>query len=111
MEVKSIRGGLADLFSRRLVDGKKVGELWELFEVRSKSELLDELSDVSWGIGRIIGGMTGKPYIRMIGDKRHYQKVTNRMDDYGCIRSRRFLIDGKCPKNKKEGKNDQNNIY
>jgi len=52
MEVKSIRGGLADLFSRRLVDGKKVGELWELFEVRSKSELLDELSDISWGIGR-----------------------------------------------------------
>ncbi len=102
MEVKSIRGGLADLFSRRLVDGKKVGELWELFEVRSKSELLDELSDISWGIGRVIGGITGKPYIRIIGDKRHYQKVANRMDDYGCIRSRRFLIDGKCPTNKEE---------
>ena len=102
MNKKSVRGGLADLFSRQLVDGKKVGELWELFEVRSKSELLDELSDISWGIGRIIGGITGKPYIRMIGDKRHYQKVANRMDDYGCIRSRRFLIDGKCPTNKEE---------
>lgn len=97
MNKKSVRDGLADLFSRRLVDGKKVGELWELAECRTFADFRDEASDISWGVGRIIGGLVGKPYIRMIGDKSHYNKVANRMNDYGCIRSRRFLIDGKCP--------------
>lgn len=103
MDKKSVRGGLADLFSRRIVDGKKVGELWELFECRTFADFRDEASDISWGIGRIIGGLAGKPYVRMPGDKSHYAKVADRMNDYGCIRSRRFLVDGQCPNSNNKG--------
>lgn len=97
MGTKNARDGLADIFSRELINGKPKGELWELMEVKSVAEFKDELSDISWGIGRIIGGFLNKPYIRIPGDRIHYRKVVNRIEDYGCIRSRRFLVDGQCP--------------
>ena len=43
MAVRSWRDGLADLFSRELVDGKRRGEIYELFEVKSFEEFKDEL--------------------------------------------------------------------
>jgi len=79
------------------VDGKLRGEIWELFEARSMAEVRDELSDLAWGLGRIIGGFVNKPYVRIPGDGIHYRKVVDRIEDYGCMRSRRFLIEGKCP--------------
>ena len=97
MDVRSWREGLADIFSRELVDGKPRGELWELFEVKSFAEFKDELSDIAWGFGRILGGFRGKAYVRVPGDGIHYEKVVNRIEDYGCMRSKRFLIDGHCP--------------
>jgi len=95
--VRSAKDGVADLFSRQLVDGKLRGEIWELFEARSMAEVRDELSDLAWGLGRIIGGFVNKPYVRIPGDGIHYRKVVDRIEDYGCMRSRRFLIEGKCP--------------
>jgi len=97
MDVRSPKEGFKDIFSKELVDGKPRGELWELMEVKSWEEFKDELSDISWGIGRIIGGFRGKAYVRVPGDRIHYEKVVNRIEDYGCIRSKRFLIDGHCP--------------
>ena len=100
MEVRSPKEGFADIFSRELVKGKPKGELWELFEVRSFAEFKDELSDIAWGIGRIIGGFRGKAYVRVLGDTIHYEKVVARVNEYGCMRSKRFLINGECPNKK-----------
>lgn len=97
MQVRPWRDGFADLFSRELVDGKRRGEIYELFEVKSFEEFKDELSDIAWGIGRIIGGFRKKAYVRIPGDGIHYRKVVERINDYGCMRSKRFLVDGHCP--------------
>lgn len=101
LQVRSFKEALADLFSTELVDGKKRGEFFELFEVRTFEEFRDELSDISWGIGRLIAGLFGKVYVRIPGDGIHYKKVINRVEEYGCMRSKRFLIDGKCPSERK----------
>ncbi len=59
---------------------------------------LDEGSDVIYCINRLLGSMVGLPIIKLVpGNKLHMQKIENRMKEYGCIRSRRHLIDGKCP--------------
>ena len=100
MQVRPWKEGLADIFSRELVKGKPKGELWELFEVKSVAEFKDELSDISWGIGRIIGGFVKKAYVRVPGDGIHFRKVADRVEAYGCMRSKRFLIDGECPNKK-----------
>ena len=97
MEVRSWKDGFADIFSRDLVDGKRRGEIYELFEVKSFEEFQDELSDIAWGIGRILGGLRKKAYVRVIGDRIHYTKVVSRINEYGCMRSKRFLVEGKCP--------------
>lgn len=97
MDVRSLKDGVADLVSRQLVDGKLRGEIWELFEARSMAEVKDELSDLAWGVGRIVGGLVNKHYVRIPGDGAHYRKVVGRIEEYGCMRSKRFLIEGKCP--------------
>jgi hypothetical protein len=97
MDVRYWKDGVADLLSREMVDGKLRGEIWELFEVKSVDEFKDELSDIAWGVGRIIGGIFKKAYVRVPGDGIHYRKVVNRIEEYGCMRSKRFLIDGRCP--------------
>ncbi len=101
LQVRSFKEALADLFSTELVDGKKRGEFFELFEVETFEEFRDELSDISWGIGRLIAGLFGKVYVRIPGDGIHYRKVVTRVEEYGCMRSKRFLIDGKCPSERK----------
>jgi len=101
MDVRSPKEGFKDIFSRELVDNKPRAELWELFEVKSFEEFKDELSDIAWGIGRIIGGFLGKVYVRVPGDGIHYEKVVARIEDYGCMRSKRFLVDGRCPNEEK----------
>ena len=62
----------------------------------------DELSDVTYSLNRLAGALVGKPYIGMfpyVG--LHKEKVEKRMRDHGCIRSKRHLIDGKCPSTNK----------
>ena len=97
MQVRPFKEGVADLFSRQLVDGKPRGEFYELLKVKNMAEFKDELSDIAWGVGRIIGGFLNKPYVRIPGDKTHYRKAVKRMQEHGCKRSKRFLIEGKCP--------------
>lgn len=59
---------------------------------------LDELSDISYCINRLAGTLTKVPYKRIVGlDARHIFKINNRMKQYGCIRSKNHLKDGKCP--------------
>lgn len=97
MDIRSPKEGFKDIFSKELVDGKPRGEIYELFAVKSFEEFKDELSDISWGIGRIIGGFVKKAYVRIPGDGIHYRKVVDRIEQYGCMRSKRFLVDGHCP--------------
>ncbi len=83
MEKKGVRDGLRDILD----------EAVEWFDEPS----MDEFSDVMWGIGRLLAGLFGKVYVRMPWDRRHYNKVMARMDEFGCVRSKRHLIDGRCP--------------
>lgn len=100
MDVRPFTEGLKDIFSRELVEGKLRGEIWELMEVKSFEEFKDELSDIAWGFGRILGGFLKRAYVRVPGDRIHYEKVVARVNEYGCMRSKRFLIDGRCPNEK-----------
>jgi hypothetical protein len=33
----------------------------------------------------------------MPGDRQHYRKVMKRMEEQGCVRSPRHLVEGRCP--------------
>jgi hypothetical protein len=58
----------------------------------------DELSDVVYTVNRFIGSMVGKDVVRLVpGDAMHLAKVRLRMDEYGCIRSKRHLVSDRCP--------------
>lgn len=97
MEPRGFKEGLKDLFGRELIDGKRRGEFFELFEVKNLEDLKDEASDIAWGVGRLMAGLFNQVYWRVPGDRRHYDKVRARMNEYGCTRSKRFLVDGRCP--------------
>jgi len=71
-------------------------ELVELIEVKSWDEFLDEWSDVVFGFGRLLGWAWGVKYVHLYGAERHIEKIKRRMAEYGCVRSRRHLVCGKC---------------
>ena len=71
-------------------------EAVELFEVKSWDEFKDEWSDIMWGVGRLLGNLMGKAYIWIWGDGLHVDKMRRRMQEHGCVRSARHLVDGKC---------------
>ena len=79
----------------------RVTEIWdevvEVFGSRSVEELKDEVSDVMFGFGRLAGYMCGRVYVKMWFDERHVRKIEKRMEEYGCVRSRRHLVNGTCP--------------
>lgn len=58
---------------------------------------LDELSDICFGIGRLLGTLTGSHYRRFPGTRRHIDKIDKRMGEHGCVRSARHLAAGRCP--------------
>jgi len=68
-------------------------EVVELF----KDPSLDELSDVFFGLGRLLGSLTGAPYRRVPLAGRHIEKVAARMSAHGCVRSPRHLVEDRCP--------------
>lgn len=71
-----------------------IDEIKEFIDEPSK----DEGSDIAYGINRMVGGMFNKEYVRILPfDKLHIAKMNTRMEDYGCIRSKRHLRNGKCP--------------
>lgn len=71
-------------------------EAKELLEVKNLEEFKDEFSDVTFGLGRLVAGLIGKVYVRMPFDAKHVAKIDKRMSEYGCVRSRRHLVDGVC---------------
>lgn len=73
-------------------------EVTELLEKPS----LDELSDCSWAIGRLLAGLFGRVYASVPFDGRHRQKIEARMKEHGCVRSRRHLVGGQCPSTQNE---------
>ena len=89
-----LRNNRDDLCSR-------VTEIWdevcEVCEARNMEELKDELSDVMFGLGRLLGYLRGKVYVGMWFDERHVAKIERRMEEYGCVRSKRHLVAGMCP--------------
>ena len=68
-------------------------ELAEFVKAPSK----DELSDICFGVGRLLGAFTGKPYRTFPGAELHIEKITRRMIEHGCVRSARHLSGGECP--------------
>lgn len=72
-------------------------EIVELVEVKSWDEFLDEWSDVVFGFGRLLGWAWGVNYVHLYGAERHIEKIKRRMAKYGCVRSKRHLVSGKCP--------------
>lgn len=69
-------------------------ELVELLKEPSR----DELSDVCYALGRLLGASIGRDYVKVPGDRLHINKVNTRLQEYGCIRSLRHLVSGNCPK-------------
>ncbi len=65
--------------------------------LKSLDEFKDEASDIAWGFGRLVAGIFGMRYVRVPGDQRHYRKAVSRTKEYGCKRSKRFLVNGRCP--------------
>ena len=90
--VRKFKDAWLDMFSlKKKKNGERSGEIFELFGEIKKLNIegiLDELSDLSWGIGRLIGGLFGKEYVKIWGDRKHYEKKVERMNEYGCIRSK-----------------------
>lgn len=71
----------------------EIVELW----YAPTSEFADEWSDVWFGIGRLAGAIVGMPMVRMPWIRRHVEKIDRRMSSYECVRSKRHLVDGRCP--------------
>jgi len=72
-------------------------EVVEVCEARSWEELKDEVSDVMFGFGRLAGYLCGRVYVKMWYDERHVKKIEVRMEECGCVRSKRHLVGGVCP--------------
>ena len=72
-------------------------EMVEVCEARSWDELKDEVSDVMFGFGRLLGYMCGRVYVRMWFDERHIAKIEKRFTETGCVRSKRHLVNDMCP--------------
>lgn len=71
-----------------------VDEVKEFIEEPSR----DEASDIIYCLNRLAGTVLGKAYQKVIpGDGLHVKKIEQRMKEYGCIRSKRHLVDGVCP--------------
>jgi hypothetical protein len=81
--------------------GKRLKEIWdemkEVYEAESWEEVKDEVSDVMFGVGRLMGYVVGRVYVPMWYDVRHVRKIEKRFEEYGCVRSARNLVGGKCP--------------
>lgn len=54
----------------------------------AKSPCTDEFSDMCFATGRLLGAISGKEYVHVIGDKNHVDKINARFAEHGCIRSK-----------------------
>jgi hypothetical protein len=80
---------------------KRLKEIWdevvEVSEANTWEEVKDEVSDVMFGLGRLLGYVCGRVYVPVWYDGRHVSKIEARFEEYGCVRSKRNLVGGKCP--------------
>lgn len=60
-------------------------------------DVLDETSDVSFALGRLAGGVVKLRFVPVPYANRHIRKITARMDEHGCVRSRAHLVNDRCP--------------
>jgi hypothetical protein len=72
-------------------------ELRELLTCRTRAELSDEWSDITFAVGRLCGAVIGRRYVPVPYSGRHIEKIRKRHDEYGCVRSARHLHNGRCP--------------
>lgn len=63
----------------------------------AKEPSKDELSDVVFAVGRLLGSLINKPLVTLPGSRLHVEKISHRMQHHGCVRSVRHLQDGACP--------------
>lgn len=70
--------------------------LWDEVKEWVEAPSWDEGSDIFFGVGRLVAGIFGKVYVHVPGDRLHVEKINMRMVEYGCIRSKRFLVNGEC---------------
>jgi hypothetical protein len=57
----------------------------------------DEASDIAFGVGRLLGSLARRPYVPVPFAGLHIEKVAHRMLEHGCIRSKRHLVNDRCP--------------
>ena len=72
-------------------------EAIEFIQSKTIEEAKEEASDVCFSIGRLLGAVIGRTYVRVPYDGRCQVKRATRLMEHGCIRSKRNLVDGKCP--------------
>lgn len=109
---RPILSSLGDIFSLKEKKGEKKGllnregEFWELIlaigGIRDEGlgyiqGVYHELSDIAYACGKIVGRIFGREYISMIGDGASYATKHGRMVNQGCFRSKRLLVNGRCP--------------
>jgi hypothetical protein len=67
-------------------------DIWDELKEFIEDPSRDELSDIGFGINRLIGGLFNRKYIAILPNKLHIWKIEKRMNAYGCIRSERKAI-------------------
>jgi hypothetical protein len=111
---RPVISSLGDIFSLKKKKGEngffaREGEFWELLlavaGIRDEGlgyfkGVYHEISDIAYAVGKIIGKVFHKEYISVIGDGASYETKHGRMQKQGCYRSKRLLVNGKCPSEK-----------
>lgn len=92
-----LKCGCVKVITVRKAVGVIYDEVKELLESRDIEEAKEELSDVCFSIGRLLGAIIGKTYVAVPYDGRCQDKRVKRLKEHGCIRSKRNLVKGRCP--------------
>lgn len=93
----ALKCGCVKVITVRNAIGIIFDELKELMESRDMEEAKEEMSDMCFSVGRLLGSIIGKTYVAVPYDRRCQDKRIKRLKEYGCIRSKRNLVNGQCP--------------
>lgn len=73
----------------------------ELIEFKEQPSM-HEFGDIIRTVNRLAGSLFGRAEITVIPNlKINIDKVNKRMAEYGCVRSKSHLINGRCPSENK----------
>jgi hypothetical protein len=73
------------------------GEACEVIQARDLDNVVEELGDVAFSLGRFLGAVSGRVFIPVPGSEACVHKMQSRINRYGCVRSERNLVNGCCP--------------